>query len=200
VSAIAGPSHDPRDSSSSPRSQTVERFEWSTSKGRLGVVVMGLTPELRTHFGAPGDRGVLVAHVDPGTPAAKAGIAVGDVIVQVRGQTIDSAADVLAAVEELGKGAHVEVTILRDRASRSLDVKLTNEAASASSSSTWFHRWMKAFETDPFATPLDEPAWLRGWPFDPPKTDPDPATASNWLRKLRDLFEAKRSGPTGRRS
>jgi C-terminal processing protease CtpA/Prc len=199
VSVVAGPSHDPHGSSSRPRTQTVERFEWSASKGRLGVVVMSLTPDLRTHFGAPGDRGVLVAHVEPGTPAAKAGIVVGDVIVQVRGRTIDSPSDVISAVEELGKGQHVAVTVLRDRASRTLDVTLTNEASSASSS-PWFRRWMKAFETDPLATPLDEPPWLRGWRFDSPKADQDSATASNWLRKLRDLFEPKHSGPSGRRS
>ena len=73
ASAAAGPFND---SWSSP--QIFEKYEWSTSKGRLGVMVMSLTPELRKHLGAAEDRGVLVAHVEPGTPAASAGIAVGD--------------------------------------------------------------------------------------------------------------------------
>ena len=114
VSAVAGPSNDPWS-----QSQTVEKFSWSTSKGRLGVMVMSLTPQLRKHFGAPEDRGVLVAHVEPGTPAAKAGIEVGDVIVEIRGRKIDTASDVLSAIEGLGKGDHVTVTALRDRTSRS---------------------------------------------------------------------------------
>src|SRR5579871_5943521 len=80
ASVAAGPSNDPW---STPQTQTIEKFEWSTAKGRLGVMVMGLTPELRKHFGAPDDRGVLVAHVESGTPAATAGIEVGDVIVEV---------------------------------------------------------------------------------------------------------------------
>jgi S1-C subfamily serine protease len=80
ASAVAGPSNDPW---SVTQSRTVEKFEWSTSKGRLGVMVMSLTPELRKHFGAPDDRGVLVAHVEPDTPAAKAGVEVGDVIAPI---------------------------------------------------------------------------------------------------------------------
>jgi S1-C subfamily serine protease len=72
TSVAAGPSNDPW---STPRAQTVEKFEWSTAKERLGVMVMGLTPDLRKHFGAPEDRGVLVAQVESGTPAATAGMA-----------------------------------------------------------------------------------------------------------------------------
>src|SRR4051812_40693633 len=99
ASAVASPSNH---SWSTP--QTFEKFELSTSKGRLGVMVMSLTPELRTHFGAAQDRGVLVAHVEPGTPAAAAGITVGDVIVEVRGKAIDGASDVLSALADVTKG------------------------------------------------------------------------------------------------
>lgn len=187
ASAVAGPSHDPW---STPQSQTVERFEWSTSKGRLGVMVMSLTPELRKHFGAPGDRGVLVAHVEPGTPAAKAGIEVGDVIVEVRGRKIDTASDVLSAVDGLGKGDHVKVVAVRDHTSRSFDATLANNAPAA-----WLRDWMKPFELH---QPLSEPTWLRDWlaPVQT-NTDTDSATASSWLRKL---FESSSSGPTCQRS
>jgi len=50
-------------------------FEWSTSQdSRLGVMVIGLNSELRSFFGAPKDRGLLVAQVAPDSPAARAGI------------------------------------------------------------------------------------------------------------------------------
>src|SRR4051794_19560494 len=99
ASAAAGPSDD---SWSMP--QVFEKYELSTSRGRLGVMVMSLTPELRKHFGAADDRGVLVAHVAPGTPAAAAGITVGDVIVTVRGHAIGAAADVLTALDDVSRG------------------------------------------------------------------------------------------------
>src|SRR5512147_2865056 len=111
ASVAAGPSKDPW---STPQSNTVEKFEWSTAKGRLGLMVMSLTPELRKHFGAAEDRGVLVAHVEPSTPAAAAGIAVGDVIVGVRGHKVDAAPDVLSALADVTKGERVTVELLRD--------------------------------------------------------------------------------------
>lgn len=153
ASAVAGPSNDP---SSSPRSQTVETFEWSTAKGRLGVMVIGLTPELRKHFGAAEDRGVLVAHVDPGTPAATAGIQVGDVIVEVRGKKIDAAPDVLSALADVGKGEHATIELVRDGTPRTLDATLTdNVGASMMWSPPWLRDWMKPFDTNRgFASPF----------------------------------------------
>jgi hypothetical protein len=62
--ASAEPAHDPQ----------IESFEMmSMGRGRLGVFVLGITPELRKHFGVPEDRGVLVARVESGSPAASAG-------------------------------------------------------------------------------------------------------------------------------
>jgi predicted metalloprotease with PDZ domain len=139
-------------------------------------MVMSLTPELRTHFGARDDRGVLVAHVEPGTPAATAGLHVGDVIVEVRGQKIDDASDVLAALADQGTGQKVEVAIVRDGKPRTLDATLTNNA------SAW-------------ANPMQD-NWFRDWfaPLEqPPASD---ATASNWLRHLREMLD--KSGTSNR--
>lgn len=72
MSAAADRSRDPL-KAGEPRGPTTEKLEWSMSKRRLGVLVMSLTPELRKHLGATESRGVLVARVEPGTPAAAAG-------------------------------------------------------------------------------------------------------------------------------
>lgn len=121
TSAVAGPSTE----NSWATSQTVERFEWSTSKGRLGVLVMSLTPELRAHFGAESDRGVLVARVEPGTPAAAAGLAVGDVIAMIHGTKIDGAPDVLTALAGSGK-QDVEIRLVRGGKPLTLHAKLSD--------------------------------------------------------------------------
>lgn len=177
VSAVAGPSNDP---ASNAQSQTVERFEWSTSKGRLGVMVMSLTPELRKHFGAPEDRGVIVAQVLAGTPAAKAGIAVGDVIVEVRGRKIETAPDVLSAVDGLGKGEHVKIAVLRDRTPRSLDATLGSQpTTNAAWTLPLLRDWMK---------PLDAHAQA--------KPDMDEATPLSWMRRVRELFQLGNGAPS----
>src|SRR5687767_969983 len=123
VGAVAEPLHK-----QAPPPQTVDKIERTevSSKGRLGATVIRLTPELRKHFGAAEDRGVLVASVRPGSAAAAAGLRVGDLIVDVRGRGIDGAADVLSALADARKGQDVTIGIVRDRKPMSIAVKLTN--------------------------------------------------------------------------
>jgi S1-C subfamily serine protease len=59
-----------------------------------GLQVTDVTPDLRQHFGAPRDAGVLVTAVTPGRPAEIAGIRAGDVIVQMDEHALADVADV----------------------------------------------------------------------------------------------------------
>ncbi len=102
ATALASPSKNThsnnRDTSAtSTQSVEVEAFEWSSGQGRLGLMLEGLTPQLRSYFGAPNDAGLLVAQVVPDSPAAKAGVQVGDVITQVNRQRVQSADDIISA-------------------------------------------------------------------------------------------------------
>ena len=162
ASVAAGPSHD-----FGSKPQIFEKYELSMSRGRLGVAVMSLTPELRNYFGAAEDRGVLVAHVEPGTPAAAAGIAVGDVIMTVRDRAIARSVDVLTALADVTKGQAVAVEIVRDKKPMSLHPVLDNDSASHPMEPVWMQMpdWlrdmMKPFAlpdetTSPFAAP-----WFR---------------------------------------
>lgn len=120
----------------------LHELEWTSSsaKGRLGVQVMTLTPELRQHFGAASDRGVLVSHVEPLSPAALAGIRPGDVLTQVRGRTVDDAADVLVAVADAGKDKPIAIDLVRDGRPVHLSARLTSDPLG----------WL-------------DPAWTMGW-------------------------------------
>jgi S1-C subfamily serine protease len=179
ASVVASPSND---SCSTP--QTVERFDVSTSKGRLGVMVMSLTPELRKHFGAAEDRGVLVAHVEPGTPAAAAGITVGDLIVEVRGKAIDSASDVRSALADASKGQSATIQLVRDGKPRSLQATLAD---------------------DPPANPFD-PKWS-GWhwlrefmkPVAPQKQTMTPFE-DDWFHQSHELLQPEKPYETSLRS
>ena len=140
LSAAAGPSIE---KDATPQYEKFESFAWSTSKGRLGVMVMGLTPELRKHMGAADDRGVLVARVDTGTPAAAAGIRVGDVIVDVQGRTIEDAGDVLAALANIDKGDQVNVQLIRDKKPLTVKATLSSDAQSLMTNPDWPTRWFR---------------------------------------------------------
>lgn len=162
ASAAAGPSND---SWSTP--QVFEKYEVFTSRGRLGVMVMSLTPELRKHLGAAEDRGVLVAQVEPGTPAAAAHITVGDVIVNVRGRAIAGAVDVLTALADVPKGQAVPVEIVRDKKPVSLQATLANEPARQmsappwSSMPQWLRDMMKPFVANDTTVSPFAPSWFR---------------------------------------
>lgn len=186
ASVAAGPSNDPW---STATSHTVET--WSATKGRLGVMVMSLTPELRRHFGAPEDRGVIVAHVESGTPAATAGIRVGDIIVTIHGKKIDGAPDVISALADVGNGQHAKIELVRDGTSRTLDATLTDSGmASMMWAPPWLRDWLKPFDA-PSVSPLDDSSWFRDWlkPLPRPKSDKDSTTG--FVDKLRELFSSK---------
>jgi membrane-associated protease RseP (regulator of RpoE activity) len=91
------------------------------ARGRyLGVQLINITPELRAHYGAPRDAGVLVGAVEPDSPAAKAGLSVGDVITKVDGDKVESAGEVSRAVRRKSGGETVKIEVERDKAARTL--------------------------------------------------------------------------------
>lgn len=94
-------------------------------RGYLGVQLTELTPELREHFGAPQDNGVLVGHVEPGSPADKAGLKVGDVLTRIDDAKIDSSWDVTAEVRPKKDGENVNLEIIRGGKMQVLGASLT---------------------------------------------------------------------------
>lgn len=82
--------------------------------GFLGVQLTGLTPELRTHFGAPEEAGVMVSKVVDDSPASRAGIAVGDIISAVDGEAVSSGSGLARAIRDREDGEAVDLEIWRD--------------------------------------------------------------------------------------
>ena len=89
---------------------------------RLGVEIEDLTPQLADYFGVRSGEGILIKEVREGTPAEKAGLKAGDVIVKVEGRAVADAGDLREALDEQEES--VEVTIVRDRSERTIQVKL----------------------------------------------------------------------------
>jgi membrane-associated protease RseP (regulator of RpoE activity) len=82
--------------------------------GRLGVRLQSLGDQLGAYFGAADGHGALIAEVEKGTAAEKAGLKAGDVIVGVAGKDVEDPGDVVDAIHEADEGP-VKITILRDR-------------------------------------------------------------------------------------
>ena len=79
----------------------------------VGVAITSLTPELREFFGASKDAGVLVSSVEADSPAAKAGIRVGDVIVAVDGKSLNHSGDLFMAMRGKHGGDNVRFDVVR---------------------------------------------------------------------------------------
>lgn len=91
-------------------------------RGWLGVDQTELTPELATHFGLAEPSGSLVKEVIPGSPAAKAGIQAGDVIVQWSDLPIANPHELSHAVARTEIGDTVEIVVLRQGQRQTLKV------------------------------------------------------------------------------
>jgi C-terminal processing protease CtpA/Prc len=98
--------------------------------GFIGVRLIGITDELRGHYGAPKDAGVLVAEVEAGSPAARAGIEVGDVITGVEGKSVTSTWELLRTIRGKKGGDTVDVELVRGRSPRKVTVTLEERKAS----------------------------------------------------------------------
>ena len=96
------------------------------SSGFIGVNPLRMTPELRQHFGAPKEAGVLVATVEKDGPAAKAGLKVGDIVTAVDGSAVDSVRDLVRSVRRKKDGETIKIDVIRDRAPKSLTVTVAS--------------------------------------------------------------------------
>jgi len=105
--------------------QLIEHGE--VKRGRLGFSAQDLTPELAEAFGITRSKGVVVARVEGDSPADKAGMNVGDVIVSVNGRDVQSSAQVRNEIGLLRIGNSVKIGILRNGKSRTLTATVEDQ-------------------------------------------------------------------------
>ncbi len=92
------------------------------SRGRLGVTVQSLTPELEEYFGAT-NGGVLVSSVAQDSAAAKAGLKAGDVITSINGDRVSDSGDLMRELSDAT--GEVTIVVLRDKNELTLKATLT---------------------------------------------------------------------------
>ena len=101
------------------------------NSGFLGVHLTELTAELRTHFGAPADQGVMIGKVLTESAAEKAALQVGDIVASVDDQPVGSAAELSFAIGKLAPGASVDLGIWRKGAAQKVTAVLGERGAPA---------------------------------------------------------------------
>jgi serine protease Do len=91
---------------------------------RLGILVQELTQVDAEAYGLESIAGAMVAEVQPGTPAASAGLDLGDVVIALDGQPIRTANDLTTNLARRQPGDRVRLTVIRDRKRREITVQL----------------------------------------------------------------------------
>lgn len=95
-------------------------------RGRLGVQLQDLDPDLGSYFSAPQGKGALIVHVEKDSPAARAGLKAGDVIVRVGDQTTNDADETAGAIR--AQEGRVSITVLRRGQRQTLQTELAPRA------------------------------------------------------------------------
>ncbi len=84
------------------------------SRGRIGVMIQGMTPELAKSFGLDKPNGALIAQVEKDGPAAKAGLEEGDIVIEYAGKPVVEVRDLTRAVADTKPGTSSKIKVLRD--------------------------------------------------------------------------------------
>ncbi|MDE2462258.1 MAG: DegQ family serine endoprotease [Alphaproteobacteria bacterium] len=101
------------------------------TRGELGVLVQNLTPSLAQAMGLSVTEGAVVSEVLPGTPAQRAGLKAGDVIIKLNGEALPNSSELRNRVAELRPGTKVGLTYLRNGHPKTVEVTLALMKAGA---------------------------------------------------------------------
>jgi serine protease Do len=105
-------------------SNVIEQLKKSgkVTRGRIGVAIQSLTRDLADSLGLAKTDGAVVGTVEEDSPAAKAGVEAGDVILKVDGRTIESSADLSRTIRGMRPGQKVTLNVWRSGKARDIVV------------------------------------------------------------------------------
>ncbi len=110
------------------------RDKGKVTRGWIGVQIQPVTAEIADSMGLKKASGALVSEPQPNSPAAKAGIASGDVITSVDGNPVNDARDLARRIGMMAPDASVKLTVLHDGQEKTVTMTLgtmPNEKAAA---------------------------------------------------------------------
>jgi Do/DeqQ family serine protease len=98
-------------------------------RGRIGVAIQDLTPDIAQALGTTHTQGAVIARVEQGAPAERAGLRTNDLVVAVNGAPIHNGAELRNRVGLSKIGDTVDLTIVRSGAERTVAVRIDQVAA-----------------------------------------------------------------------
>ncbi len=111
----------PADVASSVTRQLIA--DGKVTRGYIGAQIQNITPDIADSLGRSSRKGALVADLTPGGPSEHAGLKPGDLVVQVNGHEVESAADLTRQVALARAGDDIRLGILRDGKAQNLIVR-----------------------------------------------------------------------------
>jgi serine protease Do len=103
----------------------------SVTRGYLGIIIQQLDPDLAKSFGLDINKGILIAEVAKDSPAAKAGLKSGDVIVELNDEPAEEIGRFRSQVAGLEPGTKADLVIYRDKKKKTITVEIGKMPAEA---------------------------------------------------------------------
>lgn len=100
----------------------------------LGIQMQPLTGPLRRGYGIPEYEGVMIAAIESDSPAERAGLEAGDVLLRVDRRRVRSPRDVNRAIDFFDPGDRVELEVIRDATRRTIEITLGGKAVASRTS------------------------------------------------------------------
>lgn len=94
--------------------------------GVLGVIVQNITPELATALNLKNTKGAIISEIVPNTPAATAGLKVGDVITDIDNHPVHGAVQLKNTMGLIRPGTSATITLIRDHKTETLTAIVAN--------------------------------------------------------------------------
>jgi serine protease Do len=96
----------------------------TVTRGWMGVQVQPVTQEIADSMGLKQTQGALVDEPQPNSPAAKAGVEAGDVIVALNGQPVKDSRDLARKISETAPGTSVKLDVMRQGQEKTVDLRV----------------------------------------------------------------------------
>lgn len=175
----------------SPRATQTPGFQFFSDNSPdvyIGVGLTTLSDQLRNYFGVSNDEGVLVSSVEKDSPAEKAGVKAGDVIVKADNEVVADASDLRGVVGDKKDGEKVTLALVRDRKPMTLSIEVAeNEHASMG------HGNMRSFTLpDIGRIPTPNVPKMRGLWYGTDDNDKDAQDMRDQMKELRQQLDELR--------